>query len=159
MLVSLLSAFLGIFGAALPEVFKLYREKEDRKHELSMLEAQMKFQSMEHTAKLEEINAAADIAEMYSLSSRTAETKIEWVNALDRLVRPIMAYWFMGIYTAVKVAQYYAAIEVPTDMPWLNASTWYEAVLRIWGEEDMAVFVTIVTYYFGKRSFEKYRNH
>ena len=158
MIVSLLASLLGIFGAALPEVLKLFREGKDRAHEYRMLQLQIDNQDKIRQGRIEEIGMMADIAEMQSLATRTPRTNIKWVNAADQLVRPIMAYWFLLVYTVMKVGQYCALVAEPT-LPWQEASSWWTAVTQLWTQEDQAIFVTIVTYYFGKRSFEKYRNH
>lgn len=68
-MLTLLGSLLGFLGSAFPEFLKLFRDSQDRKHELAILDRQMEQQRLGHTQRLEEIQIAADVAESQSLYS------------------------------------------------------------------------------------------
>ena len=66
-MLTLLGSLLGFLSSAFPDFLKLWRDHADRKHELAILQMQMKQQRQGHTHRLEEINVQADIAESRAL--------------------------------------------------------------------------------------------
>lgn len=139
-MITLLGSLLGFFSAAFPDLLKLFRDAQDRKHELKILEMQMEQQRQGHSQRLEEIGIQADISESQALY-KTYNTGIRWVDALNGTVRPVIAYSFFLLYTSVKIMNFSA------DMPWL-----------LWSEEDQAIFAGIISFYFGQRAMAKLRN-
>ena len=138
-MITLLGSLLGFLSAAFPDFLKLFRDTQDRKHELRILELQMEQQAQGHSNRLEEIQVNADIAESRALY-QTYNTGIRWVDALNGTVRPVIAYSFFLLYTVVKVMQFSAGL------PWL-----------LWTEEDQAIFAGIISFYFGQRAMAKIR--
>ena len=72
-MMTLLGSLLGFVASAFPEVLKLQREKEDRKHELAILDRQMGAQRQGHTQRLEEIQVQADVAESKALYAHASQ--------------------------------------------------------------------------------------
>ncbi len=138
-MMTLLGSLLGFISAAFPDLLKLFRDAQDRKHELTILEMQMAQQAQGHTNRLEEIHVEADIAESRALY-KTYNTGIRWVDALNGTVRPVIAYSFFILYAVVKIMQFSA------DLPWL-----------LWTAEDQAIFAGIISFYFGQRAMSKLR--
>ena len=138
-MMTLLGSLLGFISAAFPDLLKLFRDGQDRKHELTILRLQMEQQAQGHANRLEEIHVEADIAESRALY-RTYNTGIRWVDALNGTVRPVIAYSFFMLYAVVKMMQFSA------DLPWL-----------LWSEEDQAIFAGIISFYFGQRAMSKVR--
>ena len=102
---------------------------------------QLKQQQDGHEQRLEEIHIQADIAETQAIY-KTYHSNIEWVDALNASVRPVLAYAFFLLYAMVKYGQ---AVMMDTG------------VLSLWGEEDQAIFSGIISFYFGQRAFSKMR--
>ena len=138
-MITLLGSLIGFIGAAFPDLLKLFRDAQDRKHELRILEMQMEQQRQGHAQRLEEVSIQADIAESKALY-KTYNTGIRWVDGLNGTVRPVIAYSFFILYASVKVMQFSA------DLPWL-----------LWNEEDQAIFAGIISFYFGQRAMSKLR--
>ncbi len=138
-MITLLGAIVGFISAAFPDFLKLFKDSQDRKHELTILKLQMEQQAQGHLSKLEEIQTQADIAESRAIY-RTYHTGIRWVDALNGTVRPVVAYSFFALYAAVKVMQFSA------NLPWL-----------LWTEEDQAIFAGIISFYYGQRAMAKMR--
>lgn len=138
-MITLLGSLLGFISSAFPDLLKIWRDAADRKHELAILQMQMEQQRQGHTHRLEEINVQADIAESRALY-KTYHSGIQWVDALNGTVRPVIAYSFFILYAVVKAMQFSA------DLPWL-----------LWTAEDQAIFAGIISFYFGQRAMSKLR--
>jgi hypothetical protein len=110
----------GVFGGLLrlaPEVFKIFDKKNERAHELAMLNAEMKFAKMKGEIVMRQTEAAISVEEMGAIGkafqeqSKTAQAAGKFVAAISALVRPTITYAFVGAYFAVKVASYLIAVE------------------------------------------------
>lgn len=145
-MISVISAFVGFVSAAFPDFLKLIRDHQDRKHELRILELQMQHQAAGHTQRVEEIHVQADIAEAGAIY-KTYQTGIEWVDALNGTVRPVLAYAFFLFYALVKVLQFSMLSEQP--LPW--------QIEALWSIEDQAIFAGIISFYYGQRAMSKFR--
>ncbi len=152
-MMTLLGSLLGFIGATFPDLLKLFRDTQDRKHELKILEMQMEQQRQGHTQRLEEItvqgNMQADIAESQALY-KTYSTGIDWVDALNGTVRPVIAYCFFILYATVKILAYIALPDSTTASISIIYGT-------LWTEEDAAIFAGIISFYFGQRAMNKLR--
>ncbi len=77
-MITLLGSLLGFLSAAFPDFLKLFRDAQDRKHELKILELQMQQQAIakaeEERRKSEEGRAALD-AEIKQLQEDIARVK------------------------------------------------------------------------------------
>lgn len=146
-MITLLGSLLGFISSAFPDLLKIWRDAADRKHELAILQMQMEQQRQGHTHRLEEINVQADIAESRALY-KTYHSGIQWVDALNGTVRPVLAYAFFLLYASVKWAQLAA---------FSGSVTFIEALPLIWHVEDQAIFAGIISFYFGQRAMSKLR--
>jgi hypothetical protein len=106
---------------------------------------------------LQAIEIEADAAESNVLGSRVAESLVgvTWVDALCGTVRPMLTYLFFAIYGVMKVAQYHVIFY--TQLPWQHLSP-EQALLMLWGENDVALFTAIVGFWFGQRAILRSRN-
>lgn len=147
-MITLLGAIVGLLGSALPDMLKLFRDYQDRKHELTILHLQMEQQAQGHQQRLEEIHVEADIAESKALY-KTFYSGIKWVDALNGTVRPVLAYSFFLLYFVVKCMQF-AMVDISNPLPW------HMSVL--WSVEDQAIFAGIISFYFGQRAMSKVRS-
>lgn len=143
-MIAFLGVLAGFFSSALPEALKYFKQKQDNAHELKVMELQMQAQAQLHTERLEEIDTQADISESQALykSAEVSATGVKWVDAVIGLltssVRPVITYAFFGLYASVKVYMYQGSM------------------LELWTDMDMAVFSTIVGFWFGSRNLVKF---
>ncbi len=170
-MIALFSALLGFFSSAFPEFIKLYREKKDRVHEITLLHLQMEYdrqklrdareaQHLEYAHKIEAIELERDMQESRDLNARPdgsgeRRSGLIWVDALSGSVRPMMTYLFFFMYAWVKIAHYHLLMN-PT-LPWQQALNHPQAMVALWTEDDMAVFTAIIAFWFGSRMFRKSR--
>ncbi|MFO1242126.1 MAG: hypothetical protein U1E36_02855 [Rickettsiales bacterium] len=144
-MITLLGSLFGFIGSMLPEALHFFKDRQDKMHELKILELQLSQQRQGHIERLEEIQTQADIAESSAIY-KTYITGIHWVDALNGTVRPVLAYAFFLLYALTKFLQILLVNEVtPQLLPVL------------WGEEDQAIFAGIISFYFGQRAFAKFR--
>ena len=146
-MITLLGTLIGFISSIIPDLVKLFQERQDRAHELRILELQLQQQASGHSQRLEEIGAQADIAESRALY-KTWASGVAWVDALNGTVRPVLAYAFFLLYFTVKCMQF-ALID------WLNPLPWQ--VDALWNGEDQAIFAGIIAFYFGQRAMGKIR--
>lgn len=148
-MIALLGSLIGFISALAPDIFKLLTDRRDKAHELAVLQLQMQVQAQGHSERMEEISANADIGESAALY-KTYTTGIEWVDALNGTVRPVLAYAFFLLYSASKAYLCYS-FEPNPDMPWITLAQ------VIWTAEDTAIFSGIVSFYFGTRALSRAR--
>lgn len=146
-MITLLGSLLGFISATFPSLLKLFQDASDKKQELMILHMQMQMQSQGHQERLEEINTNADIAESAALY-KTYTTGINWVDALNGTVRPVIAYAFFVLYALVKLLSY-AAVVHDANVPFVVLHD------TLWTEDDGAIFAGIISFYFGQRAMTK----
>lgn len=149
-----------LIGSALGGIFRLgqafleAREKQrDREHEFRMTEMQGNQAMAAAEARLREIGtmgdialAAADVqALVKGIQSQASEAKAAggWAANLSATVRPITTYTLLLYYGAVKAAVIAAS--------WAGEGASY-AISASWGEGDMAILASILSFWFVDRS-------
>jgi hypothetical protein len=169
MMTLLLSFLTGTIGPLLPNLLGLFREASDKKHERAMIELRMKHAAQEHTWRMEEISARADIEEAKVLHKPQGSFGVQLIDAADKwadstwgkclvtpafyafvlldfvngLVRPTIAYAAFGFYMAYKWSVYQIAVESMETV---------QAINQTWGENDWAVLLMVLGFFFGQRA-------
>lgn len=144
-MITLLASIAGFISSIIPEIVKYFKDINDKKHELAILEKQIEYSKNSNIRSLEEIHVSRDILEQASLYS-TYKTDIGWVDALNGTVRPVLAYSFFIMYMGVKYVQY-RAIEASAHI--------IEYIEIIWNVDDQAIFAGIISFYYGQRTFQR----
>jgi hypothetical protein len=146
----------GLFGGILrlaPEVFKLFDKKNERAHELRMVEAEMEFAKIRGEIAMRQVEAQMTMAEMDTMAqafkeqSETAKNAGWFVSAISALVRPMVTYAFLALYASVKIAAFLIAID--------QNGNWKEVLVTMWGADDLAVFNMIISFWFVGRVYER----
>lgn len=149
----------GVFGGVLrlaPEVFKIFDKKNERSHELRMLEAEMEFAKVRGEIAMRQADVQLQSAELDAMSeafkeqSRTAQAAGKFVAAISALVRPTITYAFVGAYFAVKVASYLIAIE--------QGGNWRDVLVSLWNQDDVTIMFMIISFWFVGRSLDRNNN-
>lgn len=144
-MITLLASIAGFISSIVPEIIKYFKDVNDKKHELNILDKQIKHSANTASQTLEEIHVSRDIFEHASLYL-TYKTEIKWVDSLNGSVRPILAYSFFLMYMWVKYIQYQA----------ISASAHViEHIEIIWNVDDQAIFAGIISFYYGQQTFRK----
>ena len=149
----------GVFGGVLrllPEVFKIFDKKSERSHELAMVNAEMEFAKIRGEIAMRQVEATMTMAEMGTMAeafkeqSQTSRNAGKFVSAISALVRPVVTYAFLGLYSAVKIAAFMIAIQQNGD--------WKEVLIQMWGTDDLAVFNMVISFWFVGRVYERTRS-
>ena len=149
-MLTLLGSLLGFVTSTFPDLLGLFREREDRKHELAILDRQMEQMKLGHRQRLEEIEIQADIAESKALYKHDRPVGVAWVDALRASVRPIITYAFFLLFASVKGSALFVLIAV-------EGLLLAEALPQIWDPETQALFAAVMSFWFGQRALSKLR--
>lgn len=157
---ALLGAIFGGIFRICPEILKWLDKKDERKHELSLQDKALEVEKLRGTQKLSEIPLESqaewnkgyiDALKQAIDSQKPITTGFKWLDGvtafLTTSVRPVVTYWFMGIYCAAKMSMFIGMVNA--------GASYVEAMKIIWTEEDMALFSGILNFWFLNRAFEK----
>ena len=140
-MLTLLGSLLGFGSSFLPKVMDYFQDKADKKHELEIMVRQAEIQ-------LDKTAIDANIREVETIHEHDAAIDGgSFVNGLRASVRPIITYLFMGLFIGVEVATYYLLIQqgvAPGD-----------ALVAAWSDQVMAMWASILAFWFGGRQFKK----
>lgn len=144
----IISAILGLFTSALPNIFKIVNSAQDNKHELAILDRQIEAQKSANTQRLDEINLNADAMIFKAAHDYQPVIKNKIVAALNDLFRPWFSYVITIAWICVKIARYHLLADATDNTVWQN-------IAYLWGPEDMEIFSFVITFWFGSRHFAK----
>ena len=120
---------------------EMWQDKNDKIHELALLKAQAEI-TLDQTA------IDASIREVENVHQHDGQIKgSTFVENTRALVRPIMAYSFMALFTAVEITAFVTLIDAGVGAG--------DALSKIWNDRVMALWATILAFYFGGRQFNK----
>ena len=148
----------GVFGGLLrlaPEALKFFDAKNERKHELAMLEAEGRIAKEKAEAAMRETEARMTIAELDAIGEAlkeqgsTAQAAGKIVAGISALVRPFVTYLFVIAYATVKIAAFVLALD--------QGGEWKAVLTSMWGEDDMAVLNMSLSFWFVGRVYERTR--
>jgi|TARA_R110001583_G_scaffold56009_1_gene169710 hypothetical protein len=148
-MLSLLGTLLGFGTSFLPKVMDYFQDRSDKKHELMVMEVQIKQQKELAIQKLEMVNVEADVREIEALQKSMQPTGVKWVDGLRGSVRPVITYAFFLLFCFVEVSAYLA----------LTASgvSGLDAVNAVWDEDTKALFAAVIAFWFGGRAVARGR--
>ena len=148
MLLTLLSPFLGILGSLLPSVVRIFERKQEIQYELEMNKMKMEAALQNAQIQIAVEDAKADVADAKSV--RSFDNNVDggrFINALRASIRPVITYVFFSLFIAVKVAAAWVMISTGQSVP--------EMLQAVWDADTMALFGTIIAFWFGSRVMEK----
>lgn len=153
MIETLLGSLLGGVFRIFPEIMKLWDAKDIRKHELAMLEKEMEFAKVKGEIAMRQVDAAMNVAELDAMSvalkeqGETARAAGKFVSGLSALVRPLVTYWFVVLYSLVKIATMLVAYQSGAD--------WKDVLITSWSQDDMSMLGLLLTFWFTGRIWER----
>lgn len=155
MIMSLISMLGGGLMRLLPEVFAFMNKASDNSHELAMIDKQIALEQAKSVARQQEIAAqgAADlsVADVNALSEalkgQMQLTNMWLVDALNFLVRPTTTYYLLAMYGLAKIAMYQVALQ--------HGVTGWDAILKVYDDEDRAILTGILGFWFVNRTIAK----
>ena len=140
-MLTLLGSVLGFGTSFLPKVMDYFQDKADKKHELEIMTRQAEIQ-LDRTA------IDANIREVETIHEHDASLDGGgFVNAIRASVRPVITYLFMALFIGIEVTTYYLLIQ--------NGVAPGDALVAAWDEQIMAMWASILAFWFGGRQFKK----
>ena len=146
-MLSLVGSLLGFGTSFLPKVMDYFQDRSDKKHELQVMEVQIRQQKELASQKLEAVNVEADIREIESLHKSMQPTGVRWIDGLRGSVRPIITYCFFGLFVFVEVAAYLSLTAAGVSG--------LDAVNAVWDEDTKALFAAVISFWFGGRAIAR----
>lgn len=152
MIESLLGGLFGGLFRLAPEVLKLIDAKDARKHELAMMDVEVKLTELRAQQAMHQVDAEVDKAHLTALTEalggqeKMAVAGGTFAAAVSALVRPLVTYWLVIFWSAVKIASMSVAYHQGAD--------WKAVLVQAWGADDMALFMGVISFWFVGRSFK-----
>jgi hypothetical protein len=153
MLTSLLGAVAGGLFRVLPELLKFLERKDERRHELNLLDKEKEIAQIKGEIAMRQTQANLMTTELTALSAalqeqgETARAAGSWVAAISALVRPAVTYAVVSFYFAVKLATFVLAVQ--------QDGAWAAVLKDMWTEDDQAVLSLVLTFWFVGRVWER----
>ncbi|MGI4752179.1 MAG: hypothetical protein ACRYE8_00420 [Janthinobacterium lividum] len=144
-MITLLAAITGFISSIIPEILKIYKDINDKRHEIDILDRQITNNKLNQSKTFTELTISQEMAEQYALYS-TYKSGVSWVDALNDSVRPVLAYSFFAMYGIVKYVQYKSLKSSALLVQYLDI---------LWTIDDQTIFAGIISFYFGQRTFKK----
>lgn len=137
----------GLFRLA-PEVLGVFKAKGDRDQEYRMAQLSADVAKATASAQLTEVKTTGDItyankgldalnAAVTAQGQKTGRAIVDFISAT---VRPVITYWWLALYSAVKISLLVLALN--------NGQSAATAVLKLWTPFDMATFGGIINFWF-----------
>jgi hypothetical protein len=145
---TLLSPFLGIFGSILPSLVNIFARSMEMKYNVELVKLQLQISMQTAQIQMDIADAQADIADAQSV--RSYDNNIDggkFLNILKASIRPVITYTLFILFVAVKVAAATVMIKDGNSIP--------EMLANVWDQDTMALFGTIISFWFGARILEK----
>lgn len=147
--------FGGVFRLA-PEVMKVWDRKNERAHEAVMLDKQIAADTLKAQAAQQLAQTQADtqigMGELDALVEATKAqatmTGVKWVDALNQLVRPLLAMqWLIVLWPSVVVAGFLLSVQ--------DGVAALTAMHGAFGTEEKALASSIASFWLVDRSLRK----
>ena len=125
----------------------------ERAHELEMVKAEMEFAKIRGEIAMKQAEAQMTVAELDAMAEalkeqgQTARAAGRFVAGVSALVRPAVTYAFVTVYFLVKAAAYTLALD--------QGGEWKALLVSMWTQDDMAMLMLILTFWFVGRIYER----
>lgn len=140
-MLSLIGSVVGFGASFAPKILDYFQDRADKKHELAVMERQAEI-------KLDQTAIEANIREIESLHEHDARMSGgKFIDGLRSSVRPVITYLFMGLFMTAEITAYLILIDSG-----INAA---DAVQLIFDDEIMAIWASILAFWFGSVSIKR----
>jgi hypothetical protein len=142
----------GVFRLA-PELMKVWDRKNERAHEATMMDKEIAIAEKRLDHEMKKVDAAMTMAELDAVSKaiteqgQTARAAGKFVAAISALVRPLVTYWFVFMYSAVKVVGMSMAVD--------SGAAWDAVLVSSWTGDDASMLSMTVSFWFLDRTMNK----
>jgi len=144
-MLSLLGSLIGFGTSFLPKLMDYFQDKQDKAHELALMDKQLEQQKVIGAQKLQMVNVEADIRESEALLKHDAglqKRSSQWIVDLAASVRPIVTYL---LFVEIFVLTWLLALDMITT----------EMYRLVFNNEMQAVWAAVVSFWFGARTMAR----
>jgi hypothetical protein len=157
---TILGGAIGGVARLAPEVLKFFDRKNERKHELALLDKNIEAEKARAASAQQAAETQADASQVASAISALKEalkgqfqvTGNKFMDALNFSVRPVLTYLIVGPYALGKFAVFIAMLWTGHA---LDASAVQTALAATYTAADMAIVSGIINFFFLGRVFDK----
>jgi hypothetical protein len=144
-MLSLLGSLLGFGTSFIPMIMNYFQDKQDKKHELQLMDKQLEQQIQIGNQKLDMVHVEADIRETEALlksQSSLNRQSSQWITDLAASVRPFITYLLFIEFMVLTFLLAFGYID-------------NEMYALIWSDEIMAMWAAVISFWFGSRTFNR----
>lgn len=142
-----LSSLVGGLFAAVPQIVKIFADKQDKTQELQIMDRQIELAKIQGQTELQEIKTQSATIDLVSARSFATTSKVRWIDGLISSVRPIVTYQFMGLYMVYKGCVFISFM--------VSGLGIVPAIQDLWTSEDYSMLSGILAFWFVDRTFRK----
>ncbi len=146
-MIALLGSLLGFGTSFLPQVLDFFKQKQEHKNRLELLELQGELAARGASLQLDILDKKAELEETKAIYNYANPTS-GFSAGLASSVRPVITYLFFALFMATKVVIMLKVIEEGGD--------WKEAVDLMFDAETQGLFAAVISFWFGQRSVSKF---
>ena len=148
---TLIGAICGFGASVTPEVIGLVKAERDHKHDIALKELELQAADKNYTFQLANNALTGSTEELKALL--TADAGIQstpFFNALRASVRPVVTYLLVLMFCIVKLA-------LLSSLFLYHDVKFTEAVVLLWDTDTMSILAAVLSFWFGSRAMEQYR--
>lgn len=149
-MLTIIGSLIGFGSSFLPSVLDFFKQKEDNKQELALMDKQAELTRITAEFERDKAQVQALSAETVALYQQASTEKNDgWVGAYRASVRPTISYLFLLFYIGIKSAALFGMIQY-------EGMLIKDALPLVWSNEvDSPILASIISFYFGSRMFRK----
>jgi hypothetical protein len=160
---TVLGGALGGLARLAPEVLRLLDRKNERKHELALLDKNTAAEQARAAAGIKEREQSADAAQVLAgldalksaIASQGQLTGVKWIDGINQTVRPFLTYGIVAPYAFGKSLVFAALCWAGFAKLGLDATVVREAITATYTAADMAIVAGVLNFWFLGRVFDK----
>ena len=160
-MMTMISTFLSFLAGGLPKILDFFQDRQDKKHELSILamqkerELELAAKGFAHQAEVEEIKTeqidiqakSDERIALYQHDMEIGKGASRWMINLRASVRPVVTYIFVLELVAINIAGVWYAYT--TGIPFAIAME------NVFSDDEMLILSSIIAFWFGTQAFGK----
>ena len=145
-MIGIVSAVVGLLTSAIPSLVKILEKRQESSHEIKLMEMRIEAASKGIDLQRYIEDSKADIEEGKSVRQHDALVAGDgWIFTLRTAVRPVLTFLFFFLFLIIKLVAVFAMLQQGAPVvEILNAG---------WDEYTVAIFGSIIGFWFGHRAF------
>jgi hypothetical protein len=145
-MIGIISAVVGLLTSAIPSLVKILEKRQESSHEIKLMEMRIEAASKGIDLQRYIEDSKADIEEGKSVRQHDALVAGDgWIFTLRTAVRPVLTFLFFFLFLIIKLVAVFAMLQQGAPV--------VEILNAVWDEYTVAIFGSIIGFWFGHRAF------